>query len=156
MALAAAEAEALIALYPSGRSAILSLLWLGQQTDGYITPETVAQVAGLLGLPVSEVESVLSFYTMFRRVPPARCRLQVCRSLACAMKGAEGIVDHVRAETGVDAGGQSADGQFSLEYVECIAACDHAPAYIFNERMAGPLDAAQAMRLISGQGDGQR
>ena len=148
-------AAAAIARYPSPRSAILSLLWLGQNSDGHVTPETVERTAELLGLAVSDVESVLSFYTMFRRSKAARCRLQVCRSLACAMKGAEGIVARIQAETGVGAGEQSADDQFSVEYVECIAACDHAPAYLFNERMAGPLTAEDALRLIQGRSQDQ-
>ena len=153
MALPAEPARELVARHPSRRSAILSLLWLGQETDGFITPETVTEVAALLGLQESDVESVLSFYTMFRRRPPARCRLQVCRSLACAMKGAEDIVDHVREQTGVGPGEQSADGGFEVEYVECIAACDHAPAYLFNERMGGPLSREAALKLLRGEGE---
>jgi len=153
MALPAEAAEAIVGRYPSSRSAILPLLWLGQETDGYVTPETVDDVARLLGLNVSDVESVLSFYTMFRRQAPGRCRLQVCRSLACAMRGAEQIVEAVQTATGVAPGGQAADGSFSLEYVECIAACDHAPAYIFNERMAGPLTRELALALIAGRGE---
>jgi len=144
---------ALLARYPSPRSALLPLLWLGQQADGFVTEDTVARVADLVQVPVSEVESVLSFYTMFRRAGPARCRLQVCRSLACAMRGADEIVAHVEAAGGVAAGGQSADDQFSLELVECIAACDHAPAYLFNERMGGPLTKELAMQLIRGEGE---
>lgn len=147
-------AGAVIGKYPSPRSAILPLLWLGQTSDGYVTEETVEQVSDLLGLAVNEVESVLSFYTMFRRTPAAKCRLQVCRSLACAMKGAGEIVAGIEAATGVAAGEQSTDGQFSIEYVECIAACDHAPAYLFNERMSGPLTPEQALRLVQGQGKG--
>ena len=150
------SALAVIAKYPSPRSAILPLLWLGQNSDGYVTQDTVEQVADLLGLAVSDVESVLSFYTMFRRTPADRCRLQVCRSLACAMKGAEEILEHVRAATGVAAGEQSPDGQFSVEVVECIAACDHAPAYLFNERMDGPLTKETALQLLHGEGGGQK
>jgi NADH-quinone oxidoreductase subunit E len=155
MPLDAQVAEALIARYPSARSAILPLLWEGQNADGHVTVETVEHVADLLGLAVNEVESVLSFYTMFRRSPPARCRLQVCRSLACAMKGAGEILEQVEAATGVAAGGASEDGQCSIEVVECIAACDHAPAYLFNERMGGPLTPEQALRLVAGQGQGE-
>jgi len=154
MPLDAQTAEAVIGKYPSARSAILPLLWLGQNSDGYVTEETVEQVSDLLGLAVNEVESVLSFYSMFRRAPAARCRLQVCRSLACAMKGAGEIVAAIQAQTGVGPGEQAPDGQFSLEYVECIAACDHAPAYLFNERLAGPLTTEQALRLVRGQGKG--
>jgi len=151
----ARAADAVIAKYPSSRSAILPLLWLGQNSDGHITPETVEHVAERLGLTINDVESVLSFYTMFRRTPAARCRLQVCRSLACAMKGAGEILEHIRAATGVAAGEQSPDGGFSVEVVECIAACDHAPAYLFNERMDGPLSPEQALRLIRGEGKGE-
>ena len=152
MALDAQTADEIIARYPHNRSAILPLLWLAQNTDGYITPAAVSEVAERLGLMVSEVESVLSFYTMFRREPPARCRLQVCRSLACAMRGAEEILRAIEAETGVAPGGKSPDGQFSVEVVECIAACDHAPAYLFNERMDGPLSPERALQLLRGEG----
>ena len=152
MALDAQTADEIVARYPHSRSAILPLLWLAQNTDGYITSETVSEVAARLSLTVAEVESVLSFYTMFRREPPARCRLQVCRSLACAMRGAEEILRAVEAETGVAPGGRSPDGQCSVEVVECIAACDHAPAYLFNERMDGPLTAERALQLLRGEG----
>ena len=154
MPLDPAVAQAVIDRYPNSRSAILPLFWLGQQADGYVTPETAEQVADLLRLPLGEVESVLSFYTMFYRRPPARCRLQVCRSLACSMHGADEILEHIAAETGVAPGGQSADGGFSVEVVECIAACDHAPAYLCNERMDGPLSKEKALRLLRGEGGG--
>jgi NADH-quinone oxidoreductase subunit E len=153
MALPAEAARELVARYPSPRSAILPLLWLGQETDGHVTPETVAEVAAILGLHESDVESVLSFYSMFRRRPPARYRLLVCRSLACAMKGAEDIVEHVREQTGVGPGEQSADGAFEVDYVECIAACDHAPACLFNEHMGGPLSREGALKLLRGEGE---
>ena len=152
MALKANAADEIVARYPQSRSAILPLLWLAQNTDGYITPAAVSAVAAHLGLTVSEVESVLSFYTMFRREPPARCRLQVCRSLACAMRGTEEILRAIEAATGVAPGGRSPDDQCSVEVVECIAACDHAPAYLFNERMDGPLTADRALELLRGEG----
>lgn len=149
-------AAAVIARYPSPRSAILPLLWMGQEADGYVSDDTAARVAELLGLPLGEVESVLSFYTMFRRRPPARCRLQVCRSLACSMNGADEIVQRIAAETGLAPGDQSPDGACSLEVVECIAACDRAPAYIFNERMGGPLTVEGALGLLRGEGGAPR
>jgi NADH:ubiquinone oxidoreductase subunit E len=155
MPLDTAAARAVIARYPSPRSAILPLFWMGQEADGYVTRETAEQVAELLDLPLGEVESVLSFYTMFRRQPAARCRLQVCRSLACSMHGADEILRAIAAETGVVPGTQSADGGFSVEVVECIAACDHAPAYLFNERMGGPLDRAKALALLRGTDGGE-
>ncbi len=156
MALDAREATDIIGRYPSPRSALLPLLWLGQHRDGYVTEDTVADVALRLGMAVAEVESVLSFYSMFRRRPPARCRLEVCRSLACAMKGSGEILARVQEETGVGPGESSADGAFSVEVVECIAACDHAPAYLFNERMAGPLTPEKALELLRGEGEGRR
>jgi NADH-quinone oxidoreductase subunit E len=143
-------ARAIVARYPSPRSAILPLLWLGQQADGYVTEETAQEVARLVGVPESEVESVLSFYTMFRREPPARRRLEVCRSLACAMRGAEEIL------TGVTPGHAAPDGSFSVSVVECIAACDHAPAYLFNDRMGGPLTPELALALLRGEAEARR
>lgn len=152
MALDVEEAKAILARYPSPRSAMLPLLWLGQNTDGWIKPETVTAVAHLIGVEESEVTSVLSFYTMYRTQPPAQRRLQVCRSLACAMRGAEEILDRIREETGVGPGEAAPDGAFSVEVVECIAACDHAPACLFNERMTGPLTPQRALRMVQGEG----
>ncbi len=145
-------ARAAVARYPSPRSALLTLLWQAQEADGWVTPQTVETVAELLGLTASDVESVLSFYSMYRRTPPATRRLQVCRSLACAMKGAEEILEHVRAETGVGPGETAPDGSFSVEVVECLAACDHAPSCLWNERMEGPLDKQGALARLRGQG----
>lgn len=145
-------ARAAMARYPSARSALLTLLWQAQEADGWVTPQTVTTVAELLGLTASEVESVLSFYSMYHRTPPAKRRLQVCRSLACAMKGAEEILSYLRSETGVGPGETAPDGSFSVEVVECLAACDHAPACLWNERMEGPLDKHGALERLRGDG----
>jgi len=155
MALDPMEAAAIIARYPSPRSAIGPLLWLGQNADGWVRPETVAEVAALVGVSNAEVYSFLGFYTMFRRQKPCQRRLQVCRSLACAMRGAEEILEHIQAETGVGPGQADPAGGFSVEVVECIAACDHAPAYLYNEHMDGPLTADRAMQLLRPEGDAQ-
>ncbi len=152
MALDPAETRAILDLYPSPRSAMLPLLWLGQNSDGWIKPETVTAVAQLVGVEESEVVSVLSFYTMYRTQPPAQRRLQVCRSLACAMRGAGEILERIREETGVGPGETAPDGAFSVEVVECIAACDHAPACLFNERMTGPLTPNRALGMLRGEG----
>lgn len=145
-------ARTAIARYPSSRSALLTLLWQAQEADGWVTSDTVSTVADLLGLTASEVESVLSFYSMYRRTPPAKRRLQVCRSLACAMKGAGEILAYLRAETGVGPGDPAPDGSCTVEVVECLAACDHAPACLFNERMEGPLDKQGALQRLCGDG----
>jgi NADH-quinone oxidoreductase subunit E len=139
----------LLRRYPVPRSALLPLLWRAQERDGYVTDEARDEIAALLKLPPAEVDSVISFYTMFRRRPPAERRLQVCRSLACAALGADELIAELRAKReGRGAAAGQADGCAEIEAVECLAACDRAPCGLFNERVVGPLDREKAEALL--------
>lgn len=129
------QAETLIARYPVRRSALLPLLWQAQSRDGYVSDAARDEIATLLDLAPAEVDSVISFYTMFRRSQPGPRRLQVCRSLACAALGADELIAALRQDHEVEA-------------VECLAACDRAPCALFNERLVGPLDRTGAEALL--------
>ena len=146
MVLDPAEVAEVVARYPQRRSAVLPLLWRAQETLGYVSDEAIAEVAEAAGVPTAEVSSVVTFYTMFRRVRPPARRLQVCRSLACFLAGADDLVARLRALPGCGT-------DFAVETVECVAACDRAVAGMYNEGLVGPLDLGGATALLAG---GQR
>jgi NADH-quinone oxidoreductase subunit E len=131
----ASEIQKILDRYPPERkrSAVLPILYLAQSEYGYCTPEAIKEVAAILGLDPTEVNSVVGFYTLFYDHPVGKHVIQVCDDLPCALRGADQFVDHVCTKLGLDKnkvshGGQTtADGQFTVETVMCIAACDRAP-----------------------------
>jgi hypothetical protein len=97
---------------------------LFQEHEGYTSPNALAAIAWHLKLPLAVVESTVSFYTMFFRKPVGRYMLQVCRNLSCIINGAEEIMAYFRERLGIGHLETTADGLFSYEEVECLAACD--------------------------------
>jgi NADH-quinone oxidoreductase subunit E len=122
-----AKIEALKAKYPSSRSALGPALELAQREVGYLSPEAMREVAGLLGVPPVEAASVASFYTMFNRRPVGRHVVQVCTNISCSLMGAEHIVDALRRKLGIEVGETTPDGRFTLMTVECLGSCGTAP-----------------------------
>ncbi len=131
----AAEIERILSKYPPERkrSAVLPLLYIAQQEYGYCTPEAIREVAGIAGVSPTEVESVVGFYTLFYDKPIGRHVVQICNDLPCALRGSDQFLDHACRKLGVDkhkvehGGDTTADGEFTLESVVCLAACDKAP-----------------------------
>jgi NADH-quinone oxidoreductase E subunit len=126
------EARKLIARYPESRSALLPILHAFQHVEGWVSPEALAAAAEWLELPLSVVESTASFYTLFFRKPVGKYMLQPCRGLSCAINGAEETMRYFREKLGVGNLETTADGTFSYEEVECLAACDRAPCMQVN------------------------
>jgi len=128
------EARRLIAQYPEGcaRSALLPILHAFQNVEGWVSPEAIARAAEWVGVPVSVVESTASFYTLFHRRPVGRYMLQPCRNLSCIINGAGEIMEHFRERLGIGHNQTTADGLFSYEEAECLAACDRAPCMQVN------------------------
>jgi len=126
------EAERLMAQYPQKRSALLPILHAFQNVEGWVSPEAMGAAAEMLELPISVVESTASFYTLFFRRPVGRYMLQVCRNLSCRLRGADEIMAYFREKLGVGHLQTTADGRFSYEEVECLAACDRAPCMQVN------------------------
>ncbi|HUA08977.1 MAG TPA: NAD(P)H-dependent oxidoreductase subunit E [Candidatus Acidoferrales bacterium] len=116
--------EALIAQYEQPRSALLPMMHLFQEHQGYVSQEAMEFAAGLLGLSHAVVESTISFYTLFFRKPVGKYMLQVCRGLMCELRGAESIMAYFREKLGIGHLETTDDGLFSYEEVECLAACD--------------------------------
>lgn len=135
-------APAILARYPEGRSrsGLLPLLRAAQENDGYVTREAIDDIAGILGISAAEVSGVASFYHMLKLAPKGRQVISVCHNLACTLLGAEDVIEALEERLGIRTGETTADGEFTLERAECLAACDLAPMIqIDYDEMIGPV-----------------
>ena len=123
---------------PKTRARLLAALYIAQEQYGWLSPEAIQRVAGRLGLTPGQVHSTASFYTMFKLEPQGDYRIQVCEGLSCYLVGgAEPVIDYIKRKLDIGADNFSADGRFSLEIVQCLAACDMAPAIKVNDELYG-------------------
>ncbi len=129
-----ALAKDLIARYPEPRSALGPLLHIYQKQQGWLSKEAISEAAGLVGILPAEALGMCSFYEMFKREPGGKYRINICQGISCYLAGAEEIIEHCETTLGITAGQTTADGMFSLETVECIAACTEAPCLQTNYR----------------------
>ena len=120
---------------------MLPLLWLVQENFGHISSEAEFWVGGLLGLAVSHVREVVSFYTMFRTEPAGRRELRVCTSLPCLLRGAEDVLSQLKDRLKISPGETTPGGELTLTEVECLCACEIAPMGQLDEEFVGPLEA---------------
>ena len=134
-----ARARQTIALYPQPRSAMLPLLHLVQEQNGYLTKEGMAHVAELLGLTPVEVYGTASFYDMFFTHPVGKYLVSVCTNIGCLLNGGVELLEHAEERLGVQAGATTTDGTFTLEEVECIGLCGNAPCLTVNWRFFGDV-----------------
>lgn len=121
------EIERIVAQYEQKRSALIPLAHLFQEHEGYVSPNALAAIAYVVGETLATVESTISFYTLLYRRPVGKYMIQVCRNLSCLLNGAEEIMAYARERLGIEHLETTADGLFSYEEVECLAACDRAP-----------------------------
>lgn len=121
--------------YPAGFEGSLTIPCLRriQEERGYIADSDIDELVAYLGVPRTQVDEVLGFYTMFTREPLGRHHIQVCHNLPCALRGAEGLVQYLCGRLGVQPGETTADGRFTLSTVECLASCGTAPMMMVNE-----------------------
>jgi NADH-quinone oxidoreductase F subunit len=126
--------EAVAARYPERRSALLPALHLAQREAGHVGSEDLAEIAGLIGVPVSEAFGVQTYYTMFRRKPLGRHHLQVDTNIPAMLAGAEKIVTHLKKALGIEVGQTTPDGLFTLSTVECLASCGTCPVIQVGDR----------------------
>jgi len=145
-----ARFDEIVTRYPPERrrSAVLPALYLAQYQQGYITANAIRHVAGLLGITPAEVEDVVSFYSMFYTKPVGTFVLQVCRTLSCALNGAERVTEELQAALGIRPGQTDATGTFTLIEVECLGACDRAPVVMVNDAWHECLAPEDAVRLV--------
>src|SRR5215510_4067102 len=122
----------LASIYPQKRSALIPMLLLARKEHGYVKPETIEYVAKYLDLNPSEVDSIMSFYTLLRRRPVGKYHIMICTNLSCLLRGSDEIEACVKRKLGVNLGEVTADGLFSAIEFECLASCTTAPVIQIN------------------------
>jgi NADH-quinone oxidoreductase E subunit len=128
------RAEELVSLYPRARSAMLPLLHLAQEQDGYLSEEGIEEVASLTGTTTADVRGTAAFYDMYHLEPVGEYVVGVCTNVACMLAGGLELLEHAAKTLGCAVGATSADGLFTLEETECLADCDIAPCVSVNHR----------------------
>ncbi len=134
------RAEAIVQLYEQPRAAMLPLLWLVQENQGYVSEEAEAWVGRILGVARSHVREAVSFYNMFHTQPVGRRELRVCTSLPCLLRGAGDVLDQIKESLKISPGETTPGGEVTLTEVECLCACEMSPMAQLDERFVGPLD----------------
>lgn len=141
-------AHEIVARYPVKKSATIPLLHLAQEQDGYVTDDAMEHIAELVGTTPAQVLGTCSFYEMFKREPVGTYLVNVCTNISCQIMGGEELLHHAEHKLGVKAGGTTADGTFTLEDVECIAACTEAPCLQVNYRYRHRITLEEFDQLI--------
>ena len=129
-----ALAREIIARYPRRKSALIPLLHLSQEQNGYVTEDAMKHLAELLDITPAEVIGTATFYEMFKFEPVGRYVINVCQTMSCALLGAGALMHHAEEKLGIRAGSTTDDGLFTLEHAECQAACTEAPTLQVNYR----------------------
>ncbi|MDQ8160786.1 MAG: NADH-quinone oxidoreductase subunit NuoE [Gemmatimonadota bacterium] len=137
--------------YPAGFDGSLSIPALRriQEERGYISDDDITDLTAYLGVPRTQIDEVVAFYTQFTRVPLGKHHIQVCHNVSCSLRGAEGLVKHLCARLGIKPGETTADGQFSLITVECLASCGTAPMMMVGDAYFENLTPASVDALLT-------
>lgn len=130
------KAQEIIARYPEDRqkSALLPLLHLLQDQEGWTSPEGMDYVARMLNIQPIEVYEVATFYTMYHLDPVGKHVIEYCRTGPCCLMGSEDVLAHLKQRLGIETGQTTVDGQFTLKEVECLAACGMGPVFQIREK----------------------
>jgi NADH-quinone oxidoreductase subunit E len=140
--------DAAFAKYPDKRSAVMPILYIAQEEYGWVSPEGIQDVAEICEMDPTQVKSIAGFYTMYSEKPKGKFWLQVCTDLPCALRGADQFYAELKEYLGVEEGGTTGDGVFTVEHVMCLAACDKAPMLQCNFHYQENLDMDKMKTLI--------
>ena len=131
---------------------LLEALKEAQDRFGYLSGDQITEMASALGLPVSEVYGVATFYSFLSTRPQGRHVIRICKSVPCFLKNSDTIIESIQKELGIEPGETTADGRFSFELVNCIGACDKAPAMMIDHDVHGELDQDKIAQILQGYG----
>ena len=155
----AKRADDLVLLYPVKRSAMLPMLHLAQEQDGYLSNEGIAEVATRLELSEADVRGTAAFYEMFHLEPVGKYLVGICTNVACLLAGGEELLEHAEKKLGCSVGRTSSDGLFTLEENECTADCNIAPVVQVNYRFVRTTTTEAFDKMIdevrAGERDGE-
>jgi NADH-quinone oxidoreductase E subunit len=144
------EIEQIKGRYPEREGALLPSLYIAQREYGWLSHEAILDVAAALNLPEAMVRGTASFYDMFRDRPMGRHLIQLCTNVSCMILGAERLADFLRNQYGLEPGGTTEDGRFSLVIMECIGACGNAPAMLVDTDLHHDLNEERIKEILEG------
>ena len=142
-----AKAKEIIEMYPQKRSALGPLLYLALDKDGYISNESIVEISSLIGITEVQVQSVASFYSMYKQEPTGKYLLSVCKSISCEISNSSDVITKVKEFTNLSNNETDEEGLFTYESVECIGACGGAPAIQINYETVEGLTPEKAVDL---------
>ena len=142
------QIAAILARYPSKRSAVLPLCYIAQDEYGFINERTVREISDILDMPYTDVFEVVTFYSLFYDEPVGKWVLQVCDDNPCCFTGAEELVADLEQRLDIRAGGTTGDGMFTLQRVKCLGACHRAPLLQANLEFEYDLTPEKVTRLL--------
>ncbi|MCP3857047.1 MAG: NAD(P)H-dependent oxidoreductase subunit E [Actinomycetia bacterium] len=149
-------ASEIIGRYPRKRSAMIPLLHLAQETEGYVSEAAMAEIAELVGATSAEVLGTCSFYEMFKREPVGQYLVNICGTMSCQLLGADELIHHAEDKLGIKVGATTDDGLFTLERAECQAACTEAPCLQVNYRHEYRVSKGDFDQLVDSIRNGDR
>ena len=135
------------------RSTCIAAMNFIQKQRGYVSDENLADLAPMLGMSVSGLESVATFYSLIFRKPVGKHVILLCDSASCWILGKDRVLDHLRQRLGIDLGQTTADNRFTLLTIPCLGACDRAPAMMIDETLYGPLTPESIDGILSNYGN---
>lgn len=142
--------ETLKKSYPHSQALVLPVLWIAQEQYGYISQETMKEVAELLNLPFGHILGVVTFYTMYNTKAVGKKHIEVCTNVSCMIRGSQKIVQRFEEKLGIKMGETSGDGAWTLSEVECMGACGGAPMCAVGEEYYENLTPESVDRMIAG------
>ena len=147
------ELTEILSRYPNKMAACIPVLHLCQNAnDNWVSPEVIQFVSERLELSAAHVKGVVTFYTLFNQHPPGKHQIWVCRTLSCALRGSDQILDHCQRRLGVGIGQTTADGKFTLRTAECLASCGTAPMMQVDKTYYENLTPEKVDEILAGLG----
>jgi len=143
------EISNVIDLYKDKKGSLIQVLHLAQEIYGYLPIELQEFIAEKMNIPLSEVSGVVSFYSFFSTVPRGKHTIRVCLGTACYVRGGKRIMEHLQQKLGVDIGGTTQDGLFTLEVARCIGACGLAPAMLIDNQVFRKVNVNKLDSILS-------
>lgn len=152
-----AAIRALLPRYPSKQAVTLPALHIVNDRLRYVPRAAVVEIARLLDLHPADVQDTLTFYGFFKQdAPHGQVRAWVCRSISCHLLGADRVLDHLSQRLGIRPGETTPDGQLTLEYAECLGACEHAPCMLAGDELHSKVTPESALRITDKLRDSAR
>ncbi len=143
------KAEALFKRYPQKKAALLPILWIAQEQEGWISQDTMKYIGDLVGVTHAHVLGVVTFYTMYNDKKLGKYHIEVCTNVSCMLRGSDTILSIVEKVCGTKLGSTSADGKFTISEVECMGACGGAPMLAIGEEYHEYLTPEKTEQLLT-------